>query len=60
MTAAFLAVLGFASLFAVAGLIPLEKRSCHGECSAERATDCYGCPFAPGTGEPDPDAGERR
>jgi hypothetical protein len=60
VTAAFLAVLGFASLFAMAGLIPLEKRSCHGECSAERATDCYGCPFAPGADVPDTDSEEVR
>jgi hypothetical protein len=60
VTAAFLAVLGFASLFALAGLIPLEKRSCHGECSAERATDCFGCPFAPGTDVADADSGDGR
>lgn len=52
MTATILGLLGFATLFAVAGLIPLEKRSCHGSCSAESAADCAACPFAPGAGEP--------
>lgn len=51
MTAAILGVLGFATLFAVAGMIPLEKRSCQGECSAESAADCAVCPFAPGVAE---------
>jgi len=60
VTAAFLAVLGFASLFAVVGLIPLEKRSCHEECSAERGADCYGCPFAPGADVDGVSSGERR
>jgi hypothetical protein len=60
VTVAFLAVLGFASLFALAGLIPLEKRSCHGECSAERATDCFGCPFAPGADATDAEPGDGR
>lgn len=57
MTAAILGVLGFATLFAVAGLVPLEKRSCHGSCSAESAADCAGCPFAPGSDEDPDDAG---
>lgn len=52
VTAAILAILGFAMLFAVAGMIPLEKRSCHKDCSAESAADCAGCALAPGNGEP--------
>jgi hypothetical protein len=60
VTAAILGVLGFATLFAVAGMIPLEKRSCHGECSAESAADCHGCPFGPEITDPEEGARHER
>ena len=48
MTTALIGILGFATLFAVVGLVPLEAGGCHDGCSAESAADCARCPFAPG------------
>jgi hypothetical protein len=47
MTAAILGVIGFIALFTIAGLVPLERRSCHGDCTAASVADCGACPFGP-------------
>lgn len=46
MIEAMAGILGFALLFSLVGVMPLETGSCHGgECDASSAADCGSCPL---------------